>query len=182
MSEMREQILDLAEVLIRSKGYNAFSYKDISTPLEVKNAAIHYHFPTKADLGKAIIDRTMEKFAVEKVNWSVLPPLKQLEAFIGIYDKSYASKLACFMGAMGSAYETFPPKMQESLTAASQEIRVWLREVFENGRKLGNFNFKGEASDKADEVVSALLSSLILSRVTKENVLATVKRSILENI
>ena len=35
----KKRILDIAEKLIMSKGYNAFSYKDISTKLNVKNAA-----------------------------------------------------------------------------------------------------------------------------------------------
>ena len=43
----RERILDIAEHLIMSRGFNRFSYKDISTEMKVKNAAIHYHFPIK---------------------------------------------------------------------------------------------------------------------------------------
>ena len=46
--ETKDKIRNLAEELIRTKGYNAFSYADLSAPLQIKNAAIHYHFPSNA--------------------------------------------------------------------------------------------------------------------------------------
>ena len=44
-SDTREQIIDRASELMMQRGFNGFSYSDISAPLGVKNAAIHYHFP-----------------------------------------------------------------------------------------------------------------------------------------
>ncbi len=61
MSDTRETIIALADQLIRTKGFNAFSYADISAPLDIKNAAIHYHFPNKADLGIAVIEQEIAK-------------------------------------------------------------------------------------------------------------------------
>ncbi|MCJ7815695.1 MAG: TetR/AcrR family transcriptional regulator, partial [Xanthomonadales bacterium] len=56
VSNTREQIIDKAFQLMLQRGMNGFSYRDISEPLGVKNAAIHYHFPNKTDLIKALID------------------------------------------------------------------------------------------------------------------------------
>jgi len=56
ISDTREQIMDRAAQLLMSRGFNGFSYRDISTHLGVKNAAVHYHFPAKADLAIALID------------------------------------------------------------------------------------------------------------------------------
>ncbi|MCH6573146.1 MAG: helix-turn-helix transcriptional regulator, partial [Proteobacteria bacterium] len=44
----REHILKRATMLFQGRGYNGFSFKDISTPMGIRNAAIHYHFSTKA--------------------------------------------------------------------------------------------------------------------------------------
>ena len=54
-SNTREQIINKAAQLMLQRGLNGFSYRDISEPLGVKNAAIHYHFPSKADLVLALI-------------------------------------------------------------------------------------------------------------------------------
>ncbi len=64
--DTKVEILDLAENLLRDRGFNAFSYANISSVLKIKNAAIHYYFPGKADLGVAVIQRARERFA----NWA----------------------------------------------------------------------------------------------------------------
>jgi len=50
--------VDLAEALIQSRGYSAFSYQDISDRLGIRKASIHYHFPSKTDLGVAALQVT----------------------------------------------------------------------------------------------------------------------------
>jgi TetR/AcrR family transcriptional regulator, transcriptional repressor for nem operon len=61
-SETAEQILDLAETLIQTRGYSAFSYQDIADSLGIRKASIHYHFASKAELGVAVVDRYIERF------------------------------------------------------------------------------------------------------------------------
>ena len=56
ISNTRDQIMDRAAELLMSRGFNGFSYRDISSHLGVKNAAVHYHFPAKTDLALALID------------------------------------------------------------------------------------------------------------------------------
>src|SRR5580704_3268563 len=50
-------ILDVAEKLAQTRGYNGFSYADIAAKLNVTKASLHYHFRSKADLGRALIAR-----------------------------------------------------------------------------------------------------------------------------
>ena len=54
-------LLDLAETLIRKRGYDGFSYADIASDAGIRKASIHYHFPTKPDLGLAVLDRYKER-------------------------------------------------------------------------------------------------------------------------
>ena len=56
-TDTADQILDVAEHLVEVRGFNAFSYADVGTELGLTNAALHYHFSTKADLGEALISR-----------------------------------------------------------------------------------------------------------------------------
>jgi len=41
------QIMDAAQQMMQLRGYNAFSYADISRQVGVTKAAIHYYFPGK---------------------------------------------------------------------------------------------------------------------------------------
>ena len=47
------QILELANKYIQKVGFNAFSYSDLANEIGIKKASIHYHFPSKTDLGIA---------------------------------------------------------------------------------------------------------------------------------
>src|SRR5215470_5238625 len=58
----RDEILDVAERMIRSAGYNAFSTRDVAEAVGIKAASVHYHFPTKAELGVAVTRRYTDRF------------------------------------------------------------------------------------------------------------------------
>jgi TetR/AcrR family transcriptional repressor of nem operon len=53
----RGRILDTAERLVQTRGFNGFSYADVATELGVTKASLHYHFPGKAELGEALVAR-----------------------------------------------------------------------------------------------------------------------------
>ena len=182
MTDTKTAIMDLAEKLIRTKGYQAFSYKDISAPLKIKNAAVHYHFPTKADLGLAIIERTRAQFKTFQQTAVSLAPTDQLKAFIDIYRDSQKRDMVCFMGAMGSSYNILPEVMQTALTAASKEIETWVQTMLRKGQTDGHFHFNETVEEKTQMIITALLSSLILENVMQKDVLSAVDQAILKNM
>ena len=57
------RILDVAERLVQTRGFNGFSYADIAAELGITKASLHYHFAGKAELGEALIVRYGERFA-----------------------------------------------------------------------------------------------------------------------
>jgi len=61
-----DRILDSAQTLVQVRGYNGFSYADISAELSITKPSIHHHFPTKAALAEALIARYRERFAVAR--------------------------------------------------------------------------------------------------------------------
>ncbi|TSE05988.1 TetR/AcrR family transcriptional regulator [Aquimarina algiphila] len=182
MSDKRIEILDLAENLIRTKGYNAFSYRDISGPLQIKNAAVHYHFPKKSDLGEEIIQRTRKKFQLKNKEWSHYSPQRRLDNFIALYEENQSLNLVCLVGALGSSYESLPENMQNNLSEMSREIRIWMMELLKEGLAKKEFNFAEKPNEKADLIIASLLSSLILDKVIRENIFKSVKASILKGV
>ena len=59
---VREQLLDHAQVLLMTRGYNGFSYRDLSALVGVKTSSIHYYFPSKEDLIKGVVGNAMSRF------------------------------------------------------------------------------------------------------------------------
>ena len=52
----REQLLAAAADLLQRVGYASFSFRDLADAVGIRAASVHYHFPTKADLGLALVD------------------------------------------------------------------------------------------------------------------------------
>ncbi|MEM6306170.1 MAG: helix-turn-helix domain-containing protein [Pseudomonadota bacterium] len=63
MTDRREMILDVAETMIRARGYAGFSFRDVALAVGIKSASVHYHFPAKPDLASAVAARYRMRFA-----------------------------------------------------------------------------------------------------------------------
>jgi len=161
------EILDLAENFLRDRGFNGFSYANISSALKIKNAAVHYYFPGKADLGVAVIQRARERFA----NWAQeqtigsKTPAGKLEAFFRRYLKFLeAGKQVCLGGALETDFKTLPSTMQVETRKFASEILAWIEEVLVDGQEKRVLNFPGKAKDQAILILSCLQGALQMTR------------------
>lgn len=165
--DTKTEILDLAENLLLDRGFNGFSYANISSVLEIKNAAIHYYFPSKADLGSAVIQRARERF----VNWTQnermarKPAAEKLEAFFRQYLRFLEQgQQVCLGGALETDFKTLPPEMQVETRKFASDILLWMEGVLEDGREKRIFSFPGEAKDQAILILSSLQGALQMTR------------------
>ena len=170
--------MELGEMLIRTKGYHAFSYQDISGPLAIHNAAVHYYFPAKADLGAAIIDRSMAQFGELTTRWNHLPAEEQFKLFTQIYLASRQQGWVCLMGALSPGYDTLPGSMQAKLRQMGEEILDWLTGCLQKGKAAGVFGFGEPTRQKAQLIVSCLLSSLLLGKVMGETLFQSIQEGV----
>ena len=60
MTDRREAILAAARATAQAHGYGGLNFRDLATEVGIKSASIHYHFPSKADLGAAVARRYWE--------------------------------------------------------------------------------------------------------------------------
>ena len=165
--DTKVEILDLAEILLLTRGFNGFSYADISSVLKIKNAAVHYYFPAKADLGVAIIQRARERFANWTQNQRMIarPPAEKLEAFFSQYLRFLeAGQQVCLGGALETDFKTLPAVMQVETQKFVADILVWMVGVLEEGREKRLFSFPGEARDQAILILSSLQGALQMTR------------------
>jgi AcrR family transcriptional regulator len=163
----KRTILNLAESLLQDKGFNGFSYAHIASELGVKNAAIHYHFPTKEDLSIAVIQRYRDRFKLWINNSRVkdLSHEAKLDWFFNIYTDMRADKgKVCLVGSMEAEFNTIPEGLQAEVQALHKELLAWLQSILAEGREAGAFSFKGEAADKAAVILSTLQGALQMAR------------------
>lgn len=160
-------ILNLAESLLQDKGFNGFSYAHIASELGVKNAAIHYHFPSKEDLGIAVIKRYRDRFQLWINNARVkdLAPEAKLDWFFSIYTDMRADKgKVCLVGAMEAEYNSIPEGLQAEVGSLHKELLKWLEATLGEGRDAGVFQFNGEPANKAALILSSVQGALQMAR------------------
>ena len=179
MRDTRNEIIRLANELIRSVGYNAFSYADIANELKIKNAAIHYHFPSKTDLGVEVIKENTLLFLRKVDSWKDQTVIKQLENYTKFHDPFCKRHWVCIVGSLSPAYDTLPPSMQNELKSLIEIILDWLTQLLTKGKEKAEFTFQETPKDKAYLIHAAVLSSLLMNKVLKNDIYKRIQQSLL---
>lgn len=184
MSVTREKILELGEELIVTKGYNGFSYQDISTAMGIKNAAVHYYFPSKENLGTSILKTNIQRFEemIENMQNRGFDEHQQLESFMKIYLKSNRDNKICLIGSLGTDINTLSEPMRNELQKMVDRIVKWLEITLETGRTKGLFSFQTSPRDQALHVLSSLVAGLQLARILNKSDFKNIHQSIWEEI
>ena len=184
MSVTREKIIELGENLILTKGYNAFSYQDISTELGIKNAAIHYYFPTKEKLGTSIVKTNIQRFEemIDNMHSRDFDEWQQLESFVKIYIKSQKEQKLCIIGSLGPDINTLNETTRVELVRMTELILTWLTDVLTKGKEKKLFAFNEEPQNKAAIILSGLVASLQLARIVEKLDYRSIYRSITESL
>ncbi len=169
-SETAEQILDLAETLIQTRGYSAFSYQDIADSLGIRKASIHYHFPSKTDLGIAVVDRYVERFGAGLVAISgdqSQPSMAMLDFYVEPY-VAYARTpdRVCLSGALAGEILALPPELRSRVDGFFRTHQAWLTGILKRGVARGEFKLPAPASKVARLLFGALQGALLVKRTT----------------
>jgi TetR/AcrR family transcriptional repressor of nem operon len=164
--ETSSRILDIAECLVQTRGFNAFSYADIADALQVTKATLHYHFPTKAKLGERLVERYRTSFlaALERIDESCQDAGAKLGAYVRIYIDVQDRDRMCLCGMLAADYTTLPKAMKEEVRRFFDANEGWLVAVLQRGRENGELAFAGTPVETTRVLVAALEGAMLLSR------------------
>ena len=119
------------------RGFNGFSYADVAEELGITKAALHYHFPGKAELGEALDRRGTRPGS--RTRWSrstgtsPTRPAK-LRAYAQLYADVFQDDRMCLCGMLAADYATLPDPMRERVVRFFDDNERWLARVLEAGR------------------------------------------------
>jgi len=161
-----QRILDIAERLVQTRGFNGFSYADIAEAMKVTKASLHYHFPAKADLGERLIARYEANFlaALEKIDAETDDPRQKLRRYAALYAGVLSDQRMCLCGMLAAEYGTLPKAMQEHLRHYFGVNEKWLADVLKQGKKAKALKFPGSAAEVAQAIVGTLEGAMMIAR------------------
>ncbi|GGI76364.1 TetR family transcriptional regulator [Shewanella hanedai] len=159
-----DKIIEIAELQVRAGGYNSFSFREISKEIGIKSASIHYHFPTKADLGVAIANRYTARFEEHLANIiaSTGEPLERLEPYIALFSHALkVDKKMCLCGVLASESDVLPEALQLEAKRFFDVNIAWLQSAL--------FPQSPQAKAQACFILASLEGALLMGKVMKSN-------------
>lgn len=159
-------ILDVAEQLVQTRGYNGFSYADVAAQLGVTKASLHYHFASKAVLGRALIERyrTIFDASLARIEQRSALAGARLQHYVELYRAVLCDERICLCGMLAAEHTTLPLPMRQSLTLFFDTNERWLTSVLKAGVRSGALHLRDSANARARLLLGALEGAMLLAR------------------
>ena len=184
-----QRLIDVAMELIQTRGFSAISYQDLADRLGIRKASIHYHFPSKTDLGVAALRAYVGGFEAALAAIDANPRLNCAKRF-DQYCEPFRALAAtpdkvCMCGALASELFALPEQMRPFIKAFFAMHESWLTALVKHGTKSGEFRRIAAPDKVAHTIFSALQGSLIVRRTVgepakTEAVIATLRATLLQ--
>lgn len=174
--DMAERILDCAQELVQMQGYHAFSYADIAPAVGIRKASIHYYFPSKSDLGAALVTRYRAAIGrhrrridlrADDVAQRLIEYTQMFRDLLRQGPRGEGGRM-CLCGALAANLPSLPAAVQTEVQAFFAENEAWLARVLADGRQEGFATFSGAAEVQAQTLLSGLEGGMLLARVHKD--------------
>ncbi|MDQ8194498.1 TetR/AcrR family transcriptional regulator [Coraliomargarita sp. SDUM461003] len=165
-SDTKTALLDSAQDLIQRVGVNAMSYNDLSVAVGIRKASIHYHFPKKEDLIRALLLRCGEDYAahyraVARSNQTVM---EKLQAIADIFESSLKNGKICLVGMLSVESTTLPESVQTTLESTVNGCVGVIESIFIQGVSEGSFSDSMQTAEAAHAYHDCLLGAQIMAR------------------
>jgi TetR/AcrR family transcriptional repressor of nem operon len=131
-ADTREKIMGAARKTVQARGYNALSFRDLAAEVGIKSASVHYHFPTKGDLGAALAQRYTEDGRAYLA--SLMDNYKDQRSCMKQYTDIFRSVLVddnrmCLYGMMVAEHDDLPPEVRVEVNRFNELNIEWLAEL-----------------------------------------------------
>jgi AcrR family transcriptional regulator len=157
----REAIIDVAEGLIRTRGYEQMSIQDVQDELGVSRGAIYHYFGSKSDLLEAVVARMADgiiRFLEPVVADPSLTPAAKLQAVFADAGRWKAQRSEILLALMRSWYSEENDLVRLRLTVASTDrLAPILREIVREG--VGDGSFTATHPEKTAHILVAFLNA-----------------------
>ena len=166
-ADTSDRILDVAEELIQTQGYNGFSYQDVADRIGIRKASVHHHYSGKAVLAAAVVERYRARWleTLATIDDELSDPRKKLERYFEPFRATIrTADRACLCGMLGAEFASLEPALREQVKGFFNDNKQWLAKLLKQGKGTGAFDFRGTAASEADLIFSCLEGALLVAR------------------
>ena len=164
--DTRSRLLEHALELIQTRGYNAFSYRDLEERVGIRTASMHYHFPTKEALAQEVMARYRQGFveALVRIRQNVAQARPRLQAYVDLFAETLQQDRLCACGMLATEWITLPSSVREEVQRFFTANETWLAEVIKEGQRAGELVPSIVPASAARTLFAALEGAMIAGR------------------
>lgn len=168
LTQSAERIVDAAETLIRTVGYNGFSYEDIAKSVGIRKPSVHHHFSTKMELGVVVTQRYTHRLreTLLHIEGTMCNAGEQLRAYAQLFENTYLrDRDFCICGMLGAELGSLPAEINVEVQRFFQVNLEWLTATITRGMDSGCFHGRAPANERAEAFLSSMEGALLVGRV-----------------
>ena len=169
--DTKNALLDCAEEALRSRGYDGFSYADLAGEVGIRKASIHHHFPRKADLALALIDRYAANFfqALDDIVAKNKTGSERLRAYVALCrDALDGGNKLCLCVAFCVGRDGLNASVTKELDAFHLTVARWLSNAFALGKSDGSVASVTEVDAEAYACLAQMEGAQLMARAAKD--------------
>ena len=166
-----QQILDVAQSMVRNRGYSAFSYADIAKQIGIRKASIHYHFPSKDDLVRELVKRYREVLERKcfQIEQQKTTPQEQLKAFVNLYRDGLQDNQICLCGMLTADFVVLNSEIQGELQSFFSLTESWLARLLQRGCEAKAWECDRSFELEAKAIIAMLQGAQLLARAAENS-------------
>lgn len=169
ISPRAAEIATCARSLLAVRGYNGFSYADISAAVHISKASIHHHFPSKAELVRTVLQRHREqgRKGLAALEEQVTDPLVRLRAYTGYWEGCIrdGSSPFCIFAMLGSELAAIPDEVAIEVRGHFSDLVAWLTTTLKDGAEKGVFQLRTTPHAEAEALMATVHGGMLAARV-----------------
>jgi TetR/AcrR family transcriptional regulator, transcriptional repressor for nem operon len=154
--DTRTALLNSAETACRQRGFDGFSYSDMARDVGIAKPSIHHHFPVKADLALALLERYSDSFisALEDISTSNQSAGAMLADYVQLYKNALkGGTCVCLCVAFSAGRASLSDDVIMKLNHFHELSINWLETLF---RKASHDHSIGQIADHKSEAAATL--------------------------
>lgn len=163
-AETRELILAAARPIVQAHGYNGLSFRDLAAAVGIKSASVHYHFPTKGDLGAALAAgyTARARDDLEQVKAEGGSRGHSLRRYAALFRTALENgNRMCLCGILAAEADDLPDPVRDQVAQFAQLNTQWLAGVLAPGTGVGGLR---DTTAWARAIFAAISGAQLIAR------------------
>jgi TetR/AcrR family transcriptional repressor of nem operon len=171
--EVRQEILDTAQIIISGKGYAAVGLNEILAAAGVPKGSFYHYFESKDAFGEALLESYFETYLEDLDAMLQRPGLSEGERLMVYWQKWVDTQASCdpegkcLAVKLGAEVSDLSETMRKVLLRGTSAVIGRLARTIERGLADGSVTIAGEPQETAETLYQTWLGASLLAKIAR---------------